>query len=102
MYSIVYTTTGNEADAKMIASELVKQKLAACVNMHPVDSVYLWEGKIENEREIALSIKTMSNKVGEVTECIKKLHSYDLPAIISWEIKGEKQYLEWISESTEK
>ncbi|WP_340818686.1 divalent-cation tolerance protein CutA [Methanolobus sp. WCC4] len=100
MFSIVYTTTGNKEEARRIASRLVEQKLAACVNMHPIDSIYEWEGRIEQDTEIALSIKTTSSKVETVTGCIKEMHSYDLPAIISWEIKGEKQYLEWIAGST--
>lgn len=100
MFSIVYTTTENREEAKIIASRLVEQKLAACVNMHPIDSIYEWKGKIEEEREIALSIKTVSENVEAVTSSIKEMHTYDLPAIISWNIEGEKEYLEWIREST--
>lgn len=102
MFSIVYTTTGNKDEAKRIASRLVEQKLAACVNMHPIDSIYVWEGNVEEETEIALSIKTKSSNVEPVTQCIKEMHSYELPAIISWKIEGEKQYLEWIRGSTDK
>ena len=100
MFSIVYTTTKDENEAKRIAYELVEQKLAACVNMHPVDSIYMWEGKVEEDREIALSIKTTTGRVEAITECIKRIHSYDLPAIVSWEIEGEKEYLKWIKDST--
>lgn len=100
MYSIVYTTVGNEKEAHKIARKLVDEKLAACVNMHPVDSVYTWNGQTETQKEIALSIKTVNSKVDEVTQCIKSMHSYDLPAIISWNIKGEETYLKWISDST--
>ncbi|WMW22558.1 divalent-cation tolerance protein CutA [Methanolobus mangrovi] len=100
MFSIVYTTTKDEEEAKRIAHKLVEQKLAACVNMHPIDSIYMWEGKIEEDREIALSIKTTTCRVEAITECIKRMHSYDLPAIISWEIDGEEEYLKWISDST--
>ncbi len=99
MFSIVYTTTNNEEEAKKIAGALVKQKLAACVNMHPIGSVYMWEGRAENEREIALSIKTTTSAVGSVMECIRDLHSYDLPAVITWKIDGDKEYLQWIADS---
>ncbi len=101
MFSIVYTTTKNKEEAKTIASNLVEQKLAACVNMHPIDSVYIWEGTVEEEREIALSVKTTSNNVNSVIQYIKTIHSYELPAIISWKISGEKEYLKWIAEATE-
>jgi periplasmic divalent cation tolerance protein len=101
MYSIVYTTTKDENEAKIIASKLIEQKLAACVNVHPIDSMYMWEGQIKDDREIALTIKTVSTKVNVVTECIRNMHSYELPAIISWKINGEKEYLKWITESTD-
>jgi periplasmic divalent cation tolerance protein len=101
MFSIVYTTTENEEEAKRIASFLIEHKLAACINMHPIDSVYMWEGKVQHDKEVALSVKTTSNKVDKVTEHIRSLHSYELPAIISWKIEGEEKYLKWIADSTE-
>jgi len=101
MYSIVYTTTASKEEARKIASELVEKKLAACVNMHPIDSVYLWEDKIEEEKEFAVSVKTATSKVQEITDHIRKIHSYELPAIISWEINGEAEYLRWIDETIE-
>ncbi|MBN2109661.1 MAG: divalent-cation tolerance protein CutA [Methanosarcinaceae archaeon] len=100
MFAIVYTTTKDEEEAKRIAYRLIEQKLAACVNMHPIASVYMWEGKVDDGKEVALSIKTTSSKVESVTECIRSIHSYDLPAIISWKIGGEEEYLRWIAEST--
>ncbi|MDG6244057.1 MAG: divalent-cation tolerance protein CutA [Methanolobus sp.] len=99
MISIVYTTTENEGEAKRIASSLIEHKLAACINMHPIDSLYMWEGKVQYDKEVALSIKTTSCKVDQVTEHIRIMHSYELPAIIAWKIEGEKEYLEWIARS---
>lgn len=101
MYSIVHTTTKDKEEARRIARRLVEQKLAACVNMYPIDSVYVWEGKIEEDIEVALSIKTTSNRVELIKECIRTMHNYDLPAIISWKIDGEKEYLKWIADSTD-
>ncbi|MDY0387259.1 MAG: divalent-cation tolerance protein CutA [Methanolobus sp.] len=102
MFSIVYTTTKDKEEAKRIASKLVEQKLAACVNMNPIDSVYVWKGKVESEGEIALSVKTTSSRVDSVIECIKNMHSYELPAITSWKISGEMEYLKWIAETVDK
>ncbi|SDF79269.1 divalent cation tolerance protein [Methanolobus vulcani] len=99
MYSIVYTTTSSKEEASKIARELVEKKLAACVNIHPIESVYPWEGNIEEDKEFALSIKTVTSGIQEVTENIRKMHSYELPAIISWKISGEEKYLEWISDN---
>ena len=99
MYSIVYTTTSSKDEARKIAAKLVEKKLAACVNIHAIDSLYSWEGNIEEDEEFALSIKTITSKVQEITENIRKMHSYELPAIISWEISGEADYLKWIADS---
>lgn len=101
MYSIVYSTTESRDEARKIAGELVKSKLAACVNIHHIDSIYSWEGQIEEDEEFAISVKTTTSKVQKVTDRIKEMHSYELPAIVSWEISGDKEYLEWISEITD-
>ncbi|WP_406662372.1 divalent-cation tolerance protein CutA [Methanolobus sp. ZRKC3] len=100
MYLIIHTTTSTPEEAKKIASYLVENKLAACVNMHSISSVYSWNGKTEEDHEIALSIKTTSENLDAVSEAIKSMHSYELPAIIYWEIDGDKDYLKWISDST--
>jgi periplasmic divalent cation tolerance protein len=101
MHSIVYTTTSSKEEARIIARRLVEEKLAACANIHEIDSVYSWEGNIEEEQEFALSVKTATSKVQQVTDRIKEMHSYELPAIITWKISGEKEYLKWISEMTD-
>jgi periplasmic divalent cation tolerance protein len=100
MYIIAYTTTADFKEAKRIASHLVDNKLAACVNIHPISSVYRWNGKVEDDEEFAVSIKTVSKHFDTICEVIRSMHSYELPAIISWEIDGDKDYLDWILEST--
>lgn len=100
MHVIVYTTTSDIDEAKKIASHLVDRRLAACANIHPISSVYRWNEKIEEGEEFALSVKTISDNFDAVSKTIKSMHSYELPAIISWEIKGDKDYLDWITEST--
>ncbi|MCC7576753.1 MAG: divalent cation tolerance protein CutA, partial [Methanomethylovorans sp.] len=68
MIIVVHTTTANMNDAKSIANALVEKEFVACVNMHPVTSVYKWKGKVEEEGEVELSIKTTS----EMLESVKK------------------------------
>ncbi|TQD26155.1 divalent-cation tolerance protein CutA [Methanolobus vulcani] len=101
MHSIVYTTTSSKEEARKIARELVEGKLAACINIHEIDSVYSWEGNIEEEQEFALSVKTATSKIQQAIDRIKEMHSYELPAIITWKISGDKEYLKWISEMTD-
>jgi periplasmic divalent cation tolerance protein len=96
----IHTTVKDMEEARKIASVIVEKKLAACVNMYPVTSLYRWEGKIEEDEEVALSIKSTSERFEDVRRTIRALHSYDLPAITYWEMKGDAEYLAWIKDST--
>ncbi|MBP2030966.1 periplasmic divalent cation tolerance protein [Methanohalophilus levihalophilus] len=86
---IVYVTVPDSAEGEAIATALVDRKLAACVNMYPIQSVFVWEGETSHESEVVMFIKTTEDKFGEIKDTVKSLHSYDLPAIVYWEIKGE-------------
>lgn len=96
MLGIVYITAGNMGNASLIAKELVSKRLAACVNMFPVSSVYRWNEKIEEDNEIAMFVKTDSSRLQEIIKLVKSLHTYEMPAIEFWEIEGEQEYLDWI------
>ncbi|MDD3245682.1 MAG: divalent-cation tolerance protein CutA [Methanosarcina sp.] len=96
MLGIAYITAGDMKNASEIARELVSRRLAACVNMFPISSIYRWNEKIEEQNEIVLLVKTDSSRLDEIIEVVKILHTYDLPAIEFWEIEGEKEYLDWV------
>lgn len=76
----------------------VSNKLAACVNIIPgVTSVYEWEGKIENDQELILMIKTRTERMGEVAAFVDANHPYDVAEVISAPIgAGSQKYLDWI------
>lgn len=93
---LVYITAGNTENASLIAKELVSKRLAACVNMFPVSSVYRWHEKIEEDNEIAMFVKTDASRLQEIIKVVKSLHTYEMPAIEFWEIEGEQDYLDWI------
>ncbi|NWG03076.1 MAG: divalent-cation tolerance protein CutA [Syntrophaceae bacterium] len=100
---VVLVTCGSEEEALKIANALVEEHLAACVNMvSPIRSIYRWEGKIWDEKEWLLLIKTQRPRFEELEKRVKSLHSYAVPEIISLAITdGSLAYLNWLRESTE-
>jgi periplasmic divalent cation tolerance protein len=99
-YSMMFSTTSDRPEAERIAGLLVEQGLAACVQLMPIDSVYMWKGKIEKTGEILLLIKTQSGHVDKATIAIKAAHSYEVPEIIAVPIEaGLPEYLAWIDAS---
>lgn len=98
---MVFSTTSSEKEAITIAQALVNHELAACVNVVPaIRSIYRWKGKIWNEVENMMFIKTTADQLEEVKKTIKELNSYELPEVISVKIDdGEKNVLNWIMSS---
>jgi periplasmic divalent cation tolerance protein len=91
------TTFKNKAEAKKAAELILKNKLAACVQiLGPAESKYWWEGRIETTEEYLVFIKTTNENFGKVEELIQENNSYELPEIIAKEIvAGTKDYLDW-------
>lgn len=100
MYKLVLVTAPERVSAK-IAEELVKKKVAACVNILPIRSIYSWKGKIEDDKENLLIIKTKKPRIEQLKEIIKEIHPYEVPECIVLPIEdGLPDYLKWIDETT--
>jgi len=101
MYQIVLCTCPNQEVAKQIATELVTDKLAACVNIIPgITSIYCWQGEVISDDEVQLLIKTQNCFFSALKLKINELHPYDIPEIIAIDIQqGDKNYLNWIKGS---
>jgi periplasmic divalent cation tolerance protein len=101
--TVVFITAPNEEEAAGIAKALIGEKLAACVNIvKNVRSIYRWKGKIEDDAEVIMIVKTQKKLFNALCERVKKLHSYDVPEVISLPItEGSKDYLAWLIESTQ-
>ena len=96
----IYSTFPNKKEAKKIAEELIRQKLAVCVNILPIDSLYFWEGKIAKSKEVAVIIKTRKANFKKVEKFISKNHSYKIPCIVGIPIrKVNKKYFHWLKEN---
>jgi periplasmic divalent cation tolerance protein len=78
--------------------QLVERRLAACVNLvGPIESVYRWQGAVENAREWLLIVKTTTAQFEDVRAALRELHSYELPECIAFAIEdGSTEYLAWI------
>jgi len=102
-HAFILTTVSTEKEGHMIANELVKNKLAACVSIIPkVYSVYEWENAIQNETEVLLMIKTTKAREKEIYQKVQSLHSYDTPELITLPIEnGSDTYLRWVENSVQ-
>jgi periplasmic divalent cation tolerance protein len=101
-YVVLFVTAASSQEAENIAQSIIKEKLAACVNIiNGVKSLFWWEGKIDAAEELLLVIKTRRSCIPELIPLIKSQHSYTVPEIIALPIlAGNSDYLEWIYEST--
>lgn len=101
-YLVVITTCGSQDEAENLASQIIKSKLAACVQLSNITSYYIWDGEVNNDPEVKLLIKTRKALYDQLEAMIKNLHSYDVPEIIALPVlSGLKDYLDWIDEVTE-
>lgn len=101
-YVLVLTTVGTKQFASDLAHSIVSARLAACVQVQAVQSVYRWKGEVCNEPEWLLLIKTTDAKYTELEQYIRANHSYETPEIVRVPIAGgSREYLAWVSEGVE-
>jgi periplasmic divalent cation tolerance protein len=100
MTNVILCTCPDEITAKQLALQLVKKKLAACVNIvSQVQSVFSWNNQIEETHEVLLIIKSAEKNYDEIEAFIQSQHPYEVPEIIALTVsKGSRQYLEWINQ----
>lgn len=101
-YCIINSTVANKEEALKISRYLVENKLIACCNIvENITSIYNWAGKLNEDSEVLMIMKTKTSLCDEVEKNIKKLHSYDVPEIICIPLlSGSNDYLNWIEEQT--
>jgi periplasmic divalent cation tolerance protein len=98
---IIVSTYPDKKVAIKTANELVKKRIAACVNISKISSIYSWKGKIENTSEFLALFKTTQKNKDTLKKAIKKMHPYDIPEIAEIDVTSINQpYLKWLIEST--
>jgi periplasmic divalent cation tolerance protein len=102
MAQLIYSTIGSLQEARTIASTLVRERLAACVNLIPkIESIYRWQNKVEGATECLLLAKTQDDKAQAAIARIRSLHSYELPDIVLLPIIGGlPEYLTYLTEES--
>lgn len=101
MRIVIFVTAASKKEAECIAQALIKERLAACVNiLGGVKSLFRWQGKIDSSNEALLLIKSRKSRLAKIIKLVKSLHSYEVPEIIALPvIAGDKNYLRWLDES---
>jgi len=99
---MVYITCANIQEARRIGKEIVKERLAACVNIFDkIHSFYWWEDKLQEDSEVVVIAKTKSSLVPDLVKKVKSIHSYECPCIITLPVlEGNTDFLEWILKET--
>ncbi len=97
-FIIIFITASSKKEARRIISALIKKRLIACGNiLGGIDSTFIWKGKVENAKEVLVTLKTKKNLFKRIAREVEKVHSYEVPEIIAVPIiDGNKKYLEWI------
>lgn len=102
-FCLITTTFPDSKGAKKVIAHLLESKLAACIQMMPIQSFYRWEGKLCEEQEQLLLFKTKRECYEAIETLLKEYHPYDVPQLIAFPIeKGLSAYLSWIEENTQK
>ena len=100
-YIMITTTFSNQEEMEDVVHLLLDERLVSCCQIKEIQSLYHWKGKVENEKEYLVLMKTKKDLYKEVEKEILNHHSYEVPEIISYEItNGYSKYLNWIEDET--
>src|SRR3954471_13642676 len=100
-FCVVLTTTDGDDHAERIVDAVLHAKLAACLQLMPIKSCYVWQGRIARDNEVLILIKARASDYDDLAACIRAAHTYEVPEIVRLDIAaGEKPYLDWIGAVT--
>jgi periplasmic divalent cation tolerance protein len=100
-HSVILTTAGSHEEARSLGRGLVEAGLVACVQLLPIESIYSWQGKVEEDAEVLMLLKARADRFGAIETLLSEHHSYDTPEIVQLDVaRGSVSYLDWIDEVT--
>jgi periplasmic divalent cation tolerance protein len=98
-FSIVITTIDSDQGARSIAEASLSSRLAACVQIFPIRSHYVWKDELREENEFFLQMKALTENFDALAAVIRAVHSYDVPEILRLDIaEGDRAYLDWVAQ----
>ncbi len=98
MICSVYITCANRTQARTIARTLLEERLIACANLLPVESLFWWKGSVQEEAEVAIIAKTSQEKFSAVEKRVKELHTNTVPCVVAWPIvEASPEYSLWVT-----
>lgn len=97
--SVLFVTAPSLEEARTLARSLLEDRLVACVNLVPgVESMYWWEGRLEESQEVLLVLKTRTDRVPDLIDRVRERHPYSVPEVVSWPLgPGNPDYLRWVA-----
>jgi periplasmic divalent cation tolerance protein len=97
-----YIPVPNAAEAATLGNLAISEQLAACANVFPVQSAFMWEGSLQQEPEFILVLKTMPRKKIALRELLESKHIYDTPCILSWDAEVNEAYGAWVDQQVKR
>jgi periplasmic divalent cation tolerance protein len=93
---LIYVTFPHREVAATLGRSILEQGLAACMNVHAIDSMYLWKGTMEKGEEFVAVFKTLASHEPRLRTCIEKGHPFEVPCILSWSVQVNASYANWV------
>ena len=97
--ALVITTESDYTNAKKLAHHILTMELSKCISLSKIDSIYLWEGSLEEAQEVQITIKTKPELLNSLIVTLKNKHTYNIPQIICLSASSSKEYKEWLTKS---
>ena len=100
-YRIVLTTTNTQDNVNAIVDSVLAKKLAACIQVLPIESHYFWQGRVNNDYEYLLLLKAKAADYADLEAAIRSVHAYEVPEVVSIKVEnGFSKYMDWIKAVT--